>query len=277
MVSKQLFTALAFTLTALCGSCADDAPGIADPPEDPALGSSASALGTPDPIPAHTQVASLNGTPGGCWDLPLGLPAGQPLFLQQFPCNAGDNQRWRFEPINTGVFRIHSSHDNSLCLDIPNANAATNQVLQLFPCHNGNNQLWFVSPNGSSTTSSIIRPILNLFLCIDVTNGVANNQASIQLFGCHGGANQAWKFRTWLGTDGSVAGCNNNVRFGAGGPLVSPGGVNSFAVSGGAVETLCPDTLPFGRDTVGCPSSTNWMVADRRNGTGSYPVACFRQ
>jgi hypothetical protein len=21
----------------------------------------------------------------------------------------------------------------------------------------------------------------------------------------------------------------------------------------------------------------NWMVADRRNGTGSYPVACFRQ
>lgn len=91
------------------------------------------------------------------------------------------------------------------------------------------------------------------------------------------GKSQAWKFRTWLGTDGSVAGCNSTVRFGAGGPTVSVGGVNSTAVSGGAVETLCPDTLPFGRDTVGCPPSTNWMVADRRNGTGSYPVACFRQ
>jgi ricin-type beta-trefoil lectin protein len=173
------------------------------------------------------------------------------------------------------VFRIHSSHDSNLCLDLPSGNAVSGQDLQLYPCNSGNNQLWFVSPENS--TSSVIKSILHLGLCVDVENATVNAPARIQLYTCHGGANQSWRFRTWLGTDTSVRGCNSTVRFGVGGPTVDPWSVNSFAVSGGAIETLCPDTLPFGRDVTDCPAATNWMVPDRRVGTGNYPVACFQQ
>jgi hypothetical protein len=261
------------SLLILATACFDDA-ALEPDPGDPELATAVSPLGDPDPNPSHTQIASLNGSPGGCLDLPLGVPAGQPLWLQQFPCNAGDNQRFRFVPVAPDVYRIHSSRNTGLCLDLPSSNAVSGQDVQLYPCHSGNNQLWLVDSSGSS---AVIKSILHLGLCLDVEDGTVNAPARVQLFTCHGGANQAWRFRTWLGTDGSVRGCNGNVRFGAGGPIVSPGGVNSFAVTGGNVETLCSDSLPFPRDTVGCPSTTNWMVPDRRNGTGNYPVACFRQ
>ena len=70
------------------------------------------------------------------------------------PCNAGSNQRWRFEQINTGVFRIHSSWNFGYCLDLPSGNAVSGQDVQLYPCNSGNNQLWFVSASGSEITLS---------------------------------------------------------------------------------------------------------------------------
>ena len=80
----------------------------------------ATSLTVTDTLPVSLHYVSANG--GGCMDLPLGLPAGVPLWLQQFPCNGGANQRLKFESLGNGTYRIHSAYNETLCLDIPSGN-----------------------------------------------------------------------------------------------------------------------------------------------------------
>jgi hypothetical protein len=243
-----------------------------DTAEPPDTSASSSALTWPV-AGEETLVTSMNadarGDDGGCWDLPLGLPSNAVKWLQQHPCHARNNQRWKFEWRGAG-FRIHSARDYDLCLDVPSSNYASGQDVQLFPCHSGNNQLWVIS---QGTTSSTIRPWQSPSLCLDVENGVRTGLAKIQLFGCHGGTNQAWKFHTYVDDDGMS--CSSTVRFGAGGPTVSSGTSRSFRVTGHNFDVQCP--LPRPRhEQLGCDDDeVDWLVVDRLGGSGGYTVRCF--
>jgi hypothetical protein len=253
--------ALAFSI-ALFSACLDTEGG------DPGIAVDEAALSVPDPNPAHTQISSFGGD-GACLDAPLAVPAGTQPQLQQFPCNAGNNQFWRFTQVNPGVFRISSSRHPGLCLDLADGIAAQHRRPQLFPCHTGDNQLWLVAPSGAGAE---IKPIRNLTMCLDVENGVRHQQAFVQLFPCHGGGNQYWKFRTWINTP-TLDACNGTRGFRHG--SVAPGAVGSFPATPGE-DVQCPDQW-FHHDDLNCGTGTNWVVADRRGGSGEHPVACFRQ
>jgi len=259
-------TLLLVTLAMLAG-CFE---ATGDPPD---VESSSSELTWPL-AGANTLVTSMNadasGNDGGCWDLPLGLPSNAVKWLQQFPCHGRNNQLWRFEWAGVG-FRIHSSRDYGLCVDVPSGNYSAGQDVQLYPCNGGANQVFLV--HQTNTRSSTIRPWASPSLCLDIENGVRTNLARIQLFGCHGGSNQEWRFHTYLDDDGLS--CSSTVRFGASGPTVSTSSSRSFHVTGHNFDVQCP--LPSPRhDSVDCPDNdTDWFVVDRLGGAGGYTVRCF--
>jgi Ricin-type beta-trefoil lectin domain len=245
-----------------------------DSSQDPSESTQVSALGNfPDLSPNQVEVTSANG--GGCMDLPLGLPAGAPLWLQQFPCNGGGNQRLKFESLGNGTYRVHSAYNESLCLDIPSGNTVAGQDLQFFGCHSGANQIWTVSALNASFGT--IHPLANSSLCLDVENA-STGVAKIQLYGCGSpiATNRQWRFRTYLGTR-SMPGCTGNVTIG--GTTVIPGAVASFSVPGGVLTGAC-NSVSRTTFQVDCPATTNWMVANRNTanaGTANFPLACFRQ
>jgi hypothetical protein len=259
-----------FSLLALSSACVDlDDAAV----ETPDLGTAEQLSAIPDPFPAHLQVGNLNSNGlgnGGCLDLPLG--AGTPVGLQQFPCNSGDNQRWRFEPVGTGVFRIHSSRNFNLCLDAPNI--GSEQLVQVAACNTSNNQLWFVeqvlNPYGAR-----IKPILHIGLCLDVQWGVQREQAPIWLYTCtnSGPANlaQRFTFRTHRGNV-SANSCGGILYVGGVG-AVSPGNVmNSSVAAGTVIDYKCG--LNGSWKQVSIPNWTNFVTIDRRSG-GSIPISCF--
>jgi hypothetical protein len=264
-LSLTLSLSLALPLAACVGP---DAAG------DPELATETSELGNfPDLSPQATEVTSANG--GGCMDLPLGLPAGSVLWLQQYPCNGGSNQRLRFEQVGSGVFRIHSAWDNNLCLDVPSGNYASGQDVQFFPCHSGQNQRWAVSVY--SATHGVIKPEANNGLCLDVENA-STGAAKIQLYGCGSPvpANRLWKFRTYLGNTTGQS-CTGNVTIN--GNTLIPGLVATFSVPSGSVTSTC-NAIPMTSFALTCPWNTNYMVANRNTanaGTAAFPIACFRQ
>src|ERR1041385_309908 len=202
-------------------------------------------------------------------DLPIG--GAPPFWLQQFPCNDGDNQRLRFEDMSGGQYRIHSAHDNTLCLDVPSGVFASGQDIQFFPCHNGLNQRWTVAAH--DVTFGMIRPAADANLCLDVENA-STGIAHIQLFGCGSpvAANRLWKFRTLVG---SATGnpCTGNVTIGA--TTVIPGQFAMFSAAGNSQVTCSSvGSMPY---RLTCPSSANWLLVNRGNGTGRFPVTCFAQ
>lgn len=226
-----------------------------------------------------TMVTSLNapanGQNPGCWDT---SPSGSVRPFQQYPCHARNNQRWRFEAVAGGAFRIHSADDDDLCVDVPGFNFVSGQNLQLFPCNSGINQRWrvFTRPDGVSAT---IRPAATSSLCMDVENAVVTGQAALQIFTCKntsssGSKNQAWRFHDYLDDD-TVGGCNGPVRVFSATPsvVVGAGGVANFPVTHHRPDTLC--SADFDHELIQCPSGTDWIVTDRLNGTGSFKVRCF--
>ncbi len=269
---STLSLSLSLSLSLPLAACVDPS-GVADEPELE-LATAVSELGNfPDLSPQQVEVTSANG--GGCMDLPGGLPAGSALWLQQFPCHGGANQRLRFQQLAGGVFAIRSAHDSNLCLDVPWGNNAAGQDVQFFPCHFGPAQQWTVSAYNAS--HGVIKPAGNSSLCLDVENA-STGVAKIQLFGCGSpvAANRLWRFRTYLGNATGQA-CTGNVTI-AGNTLV-PGVVTKFAVPQGNIASTC-NAVPATTIPLWCPWNTNYMVANRNTvnfGTAQFPIACFRQ
>lgn len=226
----------------------------------------------PDLSPLTVEVTSANG--GGCMDLPGGLPAGSVLWLQQFPCHGGVNQRLRFESMGDGTFRIHSALDPNLCLDVPFA-TVSGQDVQFFACHLGANQRWTVGAVNASFGA--IRPASNAGLCLDVENG-STGVAKIQVSDCGNpiAANRLWRFRTFRGQVTAPA-CTGNVQM-AGINLI-PGIVTKFNTANGTLTGTC-NAVPVTTFTRFCPADTNYAIANRNTinaGTAAFPIACFRQ
>jgi hypothetical protein len=273
MRHSSLTLSLSFSLSLsalLATACVDPLDGA----DEPELATEVSALGNfPDLSPYAVEVTSANG--GGCMDLPGGLPAGSVLWLQQFPCHGGANQRLRFEQVTSGVYRIRSAYDSNLCLDIPSGNTVSGQDIQFFPCHTGINQRWTVSALNASF--GVIRPAASSGLCLDVENA-STGVAKIQLTPCGSPvpANRQWRFRTYLGNT-TAPSCTGNVTIA--GTTLLPTLAASFPVGSGNIAGTC-NSVTNSTFTLTCPANTNWMVANRNTinaGTAAFPIACFRQ
>jgi hypothetical protein len=58
--------------------------------------------------------------------------------------NGGTNQKWCMEPAEEGGY-FHPSYDTNLCMDVPNSNFVTNQVIQLWSCNGTPAHRWSVA------------------------------------------------------------------------------------------------------------------------------------
>lgn len=216
--------------------------------------------------------AANNGQNPGCWDT---SPSGSPRTFQQYPCHARNNQRWKFEAAGILRYRIHSADDDGLCVEVPDGNAVGGQDLQIAPCDGGFNQLWDVRAV-SGTTSATIHPAADFNLCMNVENATITNQSRIQVYPCTAAINERWRFHNYLDDD-TIGGCSGSVRFYStphpASALVGPGGVGNFPVSTNTPNTYC--SSDYDQENVKCPAGSDWIVADRLGGTGTFKVRCF--
>jgi hypothetical protein len=238
--------------------------------EEPDLGTLGSELGNfPDLSPSRTQIVSA--LAGGCIGFQPGLPPGLAHLAKQLPCDTTTEQRFRFETMASGDFRIHSDLFPSWCLDVPFSNISSGQDLQFFDCHQGSNQSWTV--NVVDATHATISPASNPALCLDIENA-STGIANIQLFGCGSppAANRLWRFRTLTGTRTGPA-CSGNITIA--GVTLLPGQAGSIPVGSGNITGTCASvTLPT--FSITCPTATNRVIA-ARNGISSFPISCFRE
>lgn len=84
-----------------------------------------------------------------CLDVPDGNPADQ-VPINQFACNGGANQQWRFIPVNefgqmTNFFEIVNQATGK-CIDVPDASRQSAQPIQQFTPNGGSNQMWKLLP-----------------------------------------------------------------------------------------------------------------------------------
>ena len=251
---------------------------VADDQELEEVSTETAEIGNVPDINTWTQIASA--IPGGCLDLPLGLPAGWNIYLQQYPCNTGSNQDWLVQPVGaSGASQIKSLSNPSLCLDIPSYNAVPGQQIYLYNCKNnsgsyGSNQHWQFQAI-DATTGVIKHP--GSGLCLEVLSGVAG-VSRIMLATCAAAppAKQRWRFRSVTGS-GTGSGCTGNLTIG--GTVLLPGsGPVGFPVTAGTQFPVTCPSLNFRPWTIRCPLpgpfpstiKTNYLVVDRSSGNTQY-------
>jgi hypothetical protein len=165
------------------------------------------------------QITSVNG--GGCLDAPLPQPTSGQWLVQQFPCNAGQNQFWSFVPVSQdasgrNIVEIHSQFNTGFCFDLPGGSLASNTPVQLFGCHHGPDQQWVLNPVDTQTVTIV--PVGDTSMCLDVVNAVANAQAQIQIFSCKPSTdptrtNQEWRPASLpQGLTGGIAHVNHDCN-----------------------------------------------------------------
>jgi glucosylceramidase len=113
----------------------------------------------------------------------------------------GDNQRWEFEALNNGYYRIKVKHTGR-CLS-QYRNNQYNVVQQ--NCQNISRQQWDLQPVGSSEFFRVVNRVSGRRLQVDMSNG-NNNGANVESAPASGGWNQQWRFELVGNSSNLVAG-----------------------------------------------------------------------
>lgn len=161
------------------------------------------ASGTPDkgadyagpndaePIPSSwVNVVSKNS--GKCLDV-TGLSTAAGADLQQWTCWGGNNQKFRFMPVQGG-YQI-TAENSGLQLDVMGGPTATQNGVRIiqWPFWGGSNEIWRVQSTSDGFWSIVP---LNSGKCLDVRGISIDDGAPIQQWTCWGGDNQKWQLVT---------------------------------------------------------------------------------
>ncbi|MBX2797800.1 MAG: RICIN domain-containing protein [Myxococcales bacterium] len=108
--------------------------------------------------PAAAQAQSTwytleNVDTGLCVDVP-GF-SQQNTWVQQYPCNGGNNQYWRLVPSQWSGWYSIENLSSRKCLDLPGGVGDNGVNIQQYTCHGGYNQLWYKWSHGNGGFSLI--------------------------------------------------------------------------------------------------------------------------
>jgi hypothetical protein len=121
-----------------------------------------------------------------CLDVP-GFSNANGAWIQQYPCNYGDNQMWAFRavPGQPGWITIRNLSSGK-CLEIPGWYANNGVRLQQYACNGGTNQQWRVStgPSGRRYQNRFSRK------CIDIAWETHHPGFHVIQWTCHNDDNQ---------------------------------------------------------------------------------------
>jgi hypothetical protein len=124
-----------------------------------------------------------------CLDV-TGLSTAAGAYLQQWTCWGGNNQKFRFMPVQGG-YEI-TAQNSGLQLDVtggPTANQNGVRIIQ-WPFWGGSNEIWRVQSTPDGFLSIVP---LNSGECLDVKGISIDDGAPIQQWTCWGGDNQKWQ------------------------------------------------------------------------------------
>ena len=125
-----------------------------------------------------------------CLDV-SGASAADGARVIQWPCNGGDNQRWRVESAGSGFYRLVASHSGK-ALDVFAASTADGAEVIQFAPHGGENQQWLLEPVGGGSYRLIAR---HSGKALDVSGASVAAGAAVIQWLPHADANQQWLLR----------------------------------------------------------------------------------
>lgn len=110
--------------------------------------------------------------------------------VRQDLCTGASNQRFSFEPMGDGSYRIRHA-DTGLCVDVSGGSTGNGANLILWGCGGQNNQRWTADETAASHLRLISR---HSGKCVDVPNGTDARQTNIIQYDCNRGFNQEFMF-----------------------------------------------------------------------------------
>jgi hypothetical protein len=136
-------------------------------------------------LKSGTTVTLSAGHSGQCMDIAGGSTQGGGLLVQ-WPCNGGDNQRFKLMDMGDGTYNIVAMH-SGLCLEAHDNTWGT--LLYQWTCHGGENQRFRLQDRGGGYYQIQAK---YTGLCLDVA-GASNTPATNTVqWGCNGAANQSF-------------------------------------------------------------------------------------
>lgn len=105
----------------------------------------------------------------------------------QHPANDGDNQRWSFEDVGEGLFRIRVAHSGQ-ALSVADDHRS---VIQR-PVEGAREQLWRVTPLAGGEFKIVNARYGEL---LDLTEGAMSSGVGLIIWPDNGGQNQRWRIR----------------------------------------------------------------------------------
>lgn len=141
----------------------------------------------------------------------------------QWPATGGANQKWKFELLDNGYYKITSVLNPSFSLDVYNGGATLgNKVIQ-WPYHGGSNQQWKLIENTDGTISFMSRLSLgSTNYLLDVYGGGKDQGVNVIQWTGHYGDNQRWYLDSFV---------NHTVTYDSkGGSAVASGQVETYSL-----------------------------------------------
>lgn len=113
--------------------------------------------------------------------------AGAPVI--QWPSNGGANQRWTFDRLDDGSYRIVAGHSGQV-LDVAGVSTAAGAPVVQWPWNGGANQRWRVEDVGGQGQRIVA---VHSGLVLDVAAASRSGGARVIQWPWNGGANQRWQ------------------------------------------------------------------------------------
>lgn len=111
--------------------------------------------------------------------------------VQGWSVNGGSNQSWHFIRQSDGSYKILSKSDESMALDVNNADYLCGTNVQAYKSNDSNAQRWFIYSAGNG--AYYLRPACSDSAVLDLAEANSKNGTNVAIWTYNGGAAQKWK------------------------------------------------------------------------------------
>lgn len=191
---------------------ADGVPSVAktvtvkSPRGNAQLGQKSGSIGRINPTQTDLSISS-ECLAGQCVGIFKGN-ANDNARVVHWPCHGGRNQRFQFEAVRKGVYRVKSKH-SSKCLTVKDASTAElARVIQL-SCKDQPHQLWTIAGTGSNQRLKAA----HTKMCLTITGTPSDPGMDLVQATCSNKMNEIWRISDSLVTSGPLSAPPTDILF----------------------------------------------------------------
>ena len=152
----------------------------------------ATTSGSGGGISTTAWYAVINQNSGKCVDDTGGATANG-TKVQQYGCSSGNNnQKWQFQPTDSGYYKIVSINNSTAVWDVSGPSTADGALVHLWTYGGGTNQQWQAVSVGGGYYKFVSRYSGK---CLDVPSASTTDGVQLQQYTCNGTGAQAWRLQ----------------------------------------------------------------------------------